>query len=171
MNAEAASLDGSSSNDREVRQVPDGVVLRVVAGYAAAFVAFGFLVDTPADIIRGLVAITTTRDTLLTDYFAVGGIGAGCVNAGLLTLAACLVYRLARAKVTGASVAALFLVLGFGLFGKNLLNVWFIVLGVVLYSRYQDASLSRRTSTQRSSAPPSRRSFPRSCSAPACRSR
>ena len=34
--------------------------------------------------------ILTTRDALLTDYFGVGGIGGGCVNAGLLTLAACL---------------------------------------------------------------------------------
>ena len=71
--------------------------------------------------------IVTTRDALLTDYFGVGGIGAGCVNAGLLTLCACLVYRVAHAKITGASVACLFLVLGFGLFGKNLLNVWSIV--------------------------------------------
>ena len=40
--------------------------------------------------------IVTTRDALLTDYFGIGGIGAGCVNAGLLTLCACLVYHLAQ---------------------------------------------------------------------------
>jgi hypothetical protein len=28
-------------------------------------------------------------------------------------------------------------VLGFGLFGKNLLNIWFIVLGVWAYSRFR----------------------------------
>lgn len=39
--------------------------------------------------------------------------------------------------MTGASVAALFLVLGFGLFGKNLLNVWPIVAGVALYARFR----------------------------------
>ena len=38
---------------------------------------------------------------------------------------------------SGASVAALFLVLGFGLFGKNLLNVWPIVAGVALYARFR----------------------------------
>jgi hypothetical protein len=37
----------------------------------------------------------------------------------------------------GAAVACLFLVLGFGLFGKNLLNIWFIVIGVVLYARFR----------------------------------
>ncbi len=117
--------------------VGDGAILLIVALYAGLFVAFGFVLDTPASIVNGLTAITMSRDTLLTDYFGVGGLGGGLVNAGLLTLAACLVYHLAGAKMTGASVAALFLVLGFGLFGKNLLNVWFIVIGVALYSRFK----------------------------------
>jgi hypothetical protein len=115
----------------------DGVTLRVVAAYAAAFVVFGLFVDGPAAVARGLAAILTTRDTLLTDYFGVGGIGAACVNAGLLTLCACLVYYRVGAKMTGAAVACLFLVLGFALFGKNLLNIWGIVLGVWLYSRFK----------------------------------
>lgn len=115
----------------------DRVLLLIIALYAGLFVAFGFVVDTPDKILHGLIAITTSRDTLLTDYFGVGGLGAGLVNAGLLTLIACLIYHLARAKMSGASVAALFLVLGFGLFGKNLLNVWFIVIGVALYSRFK----------------------------------
>jgi hypothetical protein len=115
----------------------DRVVLLVIAVYAGLFVALGFVFDTPDQIFDGLIAITTSRDTLLTDYFGVGGVGAALVNAGLLTLISCLIYDLARAKMTGASVAALFLVLGFGLFGKNLLNVWFIIIGVALYSRFK----------------------------------
>jgi hypothetical protein len=69
------------------------------------------------------------------------------VNAGLLTLCACLVYRIADAKITGASVACLFLVLGFGLFGKNLLNVWSIVLGVFLYARFKGEAFSAHLNT------------------------
>jgi len=125
----------AKETDREstaAKQVPDNVILLTVSLFGASFVAFGFLVDTPAGIVRGLVAITTSRDTLLTDYFGIGGIGAGCVNAGLLTLCACLVYHRSGAKMTGAAVACLFLVLGFALFGKNLLNVWFIGRGVLL---------------------------------------
>ena len=115
----------------------DRLILCVVAGYAAAFVVFGLAVDGPAAVARGLLEILTTRDTLLTDYFGVGGIGGACVNAGLLTLAACGVYRAARAKINGPAVAALFLVLGFGLFGKNLFNVWIVILGVWLYARFR----------------------------------
>ncbi|HSC28588.1 MAG TPA: DUF1576 domain-containing protein, partial [Vicinamibacterales bacterium] len=133
--------------DHPARPVSDRVVLVVVAAFAAAFVLFGFLVDTPAGIARGLAAITTSRDTLLTDYFGIGGIGAGCVNAGLLTLCACFVYYKAGAKMTGAAVACLFLVLGFALFGKNLLNVWFIVLGVLLYARFKGEPFATHINT------------------------
>src|SRR5512134_3258757 len=85
-------------------QVSDRAILLIVAAYAAVFVAFG-----PAAVARGLVAIITSRDTLLTDYFGIGGIGAACANAGLLTLCACLAYYRAGAKMTGAAVACLFL--------------------------------------------------------------
>jgi Protein of unknown function (DUF1576) len=126
-----------TSQLQQPRLASDNLILGIVAAYAATFVAFGFLVQPPADVLRGLGAILTTRDALLTDYFGVGGIGGGCVSAGLLTLAGVFVYWRAGAKVTGASVAALFLVLGFGLFGKNLLNVWPIVAGVALYARFR----------------------------------
>ena len=129
--------DNVADHEASPAQVSDTTILLIVAAYAAAFVAFGLLVDGPAAVARGLVAITTSRDTLLTDYFGIGGIGAGCVNAGLLTLCACLVYYRVGAKMTGAAVACLFLVLGFALFGKNLLNVWCIVIGVALYSRFK----------------------------------
>jgi hypothetical protein len=127
--------------------LPDHVILRAVCACAAAFVAFGFVVDGPERVLRGLLSIVTTRDALLTDYFGIGGIGAGCVNAGLLTLGACLVYRLANAKITGASVACLFLVLGFGLFGKNLLNIWSIVAGVFLYARFKKEPFANHVNT------------------------
>jgi len=133
--------------DKTIAPATDRQVLLVVAACAAAFAIFGFLVDTPPDVWRGLSAILISRDVLLTDYFGIGGIGAGCVSAGLVTLASCFVYHLSRAKVTGASVAALFLVLGFGLFGKNLLNIWGIVAGVWLYSRFRGQPFAANINT------------------------
>jgi len=137
----------AASETTSVVQASDGAILGTVAAVAAAFVVFGFLVDTPGGIARGLVAILTTRDTLLTDYFGVGGIGAGCVNAGLLTLVSCAIYRRAGARLTGSAVACLFLVLGFALFGKNLLNVWFIVAGVYLYARFAGEPFANHLNT------------------------
>ncbi len=130
-----------------VEPLPDRVILVIVGAFAAAFVLFGLFVDGPQRVLDGLYEIVTTRDALLTDYFGVGGIGAACVNAGLLTLCACLVYHRAHAKMTGAAVACLFLVLGFGLFGKNLFNVWSIVLGVFLYARFRGEPFSKHINT------------------------
>jgi hypothetical protein len=138
--AEIMTADG-------VVPVSDRVILRVVCAYAAAFVVFGFAVDGPGPVLRGLVAIVTTRDALLTDYFGIGGIGAAFVNAGMLTLCTCLVYRVAKAKITGAAVACLFLVLGFGLFGKNLVNIWSIILGVFLYARFRREPFATHVNT------------------------
>jgi hypothetical protein len=129
------------------RSASDGLILGVVAAYAAAFVVFGFCVQPAAAVLRGVGAIVTTRDALLTDSFGVGGIGGGCVNAGLLTLIAALVYWRAGAKMTGSSAACLFLVLGFGLFGKTLLNVWPIVGGVVAYARFRGEPVGAHLNT------------------------
>jgi hypothetical protein len=139
-NAESSSLS-------EPSHLPDGSVLGIVAAYAGAFVVFGFLIDGPGDVARGLIEIVTTRDALLTDYFGAGGRGAACVNAGLLTLAACAFYYKSAAKISGPAVACLFLVLGFGLFGKNLFNIWFIVFGVFLYCRFKGEAFATHINT------------------------
>jgi hypothetical protein len=141
------AIGASGPNRDPPVDVRDAVILRVVALYAAAFVVFGLLVDGPAAVARGLLAILTSRDALLTDYFGIGGIGGGCVNAGLLTLCACAVYRKAGARIDGPAVACLFLVLGFALFGKNLLNVWFIVIGVGLYSLFAGIPFAKNINT------------------------
>jgi len=135
------------ANNSPVETLPDRVILGTVGAFASAFILFGLVVDGPQQVLHGLLEIVTTRDALLTDYFGVGGIGAACVNAGLLTLCACFAYYRAHAKMTGAAVACLFLVLGFGLFGKNLLNVWSIVLGVYLYARFRGEPFSTHINT------------------------
>jgi hypothetical protein len=129
------------------RTTPERTILLIVGAYAALFVLFGLVLQPPAALLAGLADILTTRDALLTDYFGVGGIGGGCVNAGLLTLAAVFIYHWTGARITGASVAALFLVLGFGLFGKNLLNVWAIILGVYLYSKFRREPFASHVNT------------------------
>jgi len=131
----------------EPMQLSDRAILGIVAAYAAVFVVFGLVVDGPATVMRGLIEILSTRDALLTDYFGVGGKGAACVNAGLLTLVACGFYYRCAAKISGAAVACLFLVLGFGLFGKNILNIWFIVLGVFLYCRFKGETFATHINT------------------------
>ncbi len=100
-----------------------------------SFIIFGFLVDQPGNIIRGLYRIVVHPDVLITDYIALGGIGACFVNSGLLTLAVILMLYLLKMNLTGRSIIAIFLISGFALFGKNIINIWLIVFGTYLYSR------------------------------------
>lgn len=120
------------------------LILGIIASYALAFIVFGFLMSSPGEILNGLIEIITTRDALITDYIGVGGMGAAFVNAGLLTCLACALYLITQASISGVSIASLFLLLGFGLFGKNLLNVWPIIAGVWLYAKFRNESFAAR---------------------------
>jgi hypothetical protein len=128
-------------------ELSDGGLLLIVAAVAGAFVAFGLIASPLPEIASGLVRILLARDTLITDYIGVGGMGAAFVNAGLLTLVAAWIYRVSGAKIGGGAIACLMLVLGFGLFGKNLLNIWPIVGGVYLYALYKQEPFATHINT------------------------
>ena len=129
------------------RPVSNRQMLLLMAAFALAFVVAGLALDAPRDIAQGMQRILSSRDTLITDYMGQGGVGAALVQAGLLTLAALAVYWRSGAVIGGAAVACLWLVLGFGLFGKNLLNVWGIVAGVWLYARYKAEPFAKHINT------------------------
>jgi hypothetical protein len=102
--------------------------------------AVGLYSSPISEILTGLKLILFEPDYLISDYFHVGGRGASFINSGLLTLlfTAILVYY--KIHIRGISIAAVFTVAGFAFFGKNLLNVWFILGGVWLYAWHQKES-------------------------------
>ena len=99
-----------------------------------------FFFDSPAGILQGLIAIQRSPSILLTDYLAVAGIGAALANGSLVMLTALAVCRRVGLSLSGPVIAALFLMLGFSFFGKNLYNIWPIMLGVLIFSRFQRES-------------------------------
>lgn len=141
-------MTASNPAESEARpQLSDDGLLLVVAAVAAAFIVFGLIVSPLGEIGPGLVKILLARDTLITDYIGVGGMGAAFVNAGLLTLVTAGIYRLSDTRIGGGAIACMMLVLGFGLFGKNLLNIWPIVGGVYLYALYKQEPFSAHINT------------------------
>jgi hypothetical protein len=114
-----------------------------LAIYAFSFIIFGFLVDTPTEIMRGLYQIIKEPGLLITDYIAIGGIGATFINAGLLMLISIFILYKLKINISGVSIAAVFLMAGFALFGKNLFNVWLIIIGVFLYAKMQKDKFSK----------------------------
>lgn len=111
--------------------------------YGAMLILFGLMLDSPSELIRGLYKIIIDPDFLITDYFSVGGIGPTFVNSGLLTIAATYILFRLKIDINGASISTIWIISGFALFGKNIFNVWFIILGVYLYARYQGNGLKK----------------------------
>ncbi len=107
------------------------------------FLIFGLILEPPIEMLHGLLTIVTEPAYLITDYFALGGPAATFVNASLVTLLCILIMYLIGLNVDGTSIAALGLMMGFAMFGKNLLNVWPIFLGVAIYARYHRDPLSK----------------------------
>lgn len=107
------------------------------------FIVAGLFLQPLGEIGNGLLAIIREPDFLITDYFLIGGIGASFINAGLLCLLSIgMVYWLGM-EMDGHTITSAFLMFGFSLFGKNLVNIWLILLGVVLYAFYHKTSLTR----------------------------
>ena len=88
-------------------------------------------------LLPGLAAIHRSPDVLISDYFVIGGMGAAMLNAGLVTLASLLLTRRLGLTYSGLSVAAILIMGGFALFGKNLVNCLPILFGNWLFARYQ----------------------------------
>ncbi len=115
--------------------------------YSLLFVAFGFVIDTPKEIIQGLYRIIIEPDCLITDYVEIGGIGAAFINAGIIMLLTIAILYLLKVELSGNSIAAIYLMGGFALFGKNIFNIWLIILGVVIYAVIKKEKLAKHIHT------------------------
>ncbi|MCL2409735.1 MAG: DUF1576 domain-containing protein [Oscillospiraceae bacterium] len=102
-------------------------------------IAYGFVFATPREIVQGLWRIYTSPALLTHDYIhhEIGGLGAALVNSGMSGLFVLGAFKLAKLPQTGLPMGAFGLVMGFALLGKNPLNMFPIVLGAFLYSRYK----------------------------------
>ena len=105
------------------------------------FIILGFIVNTPKEIFQGLYKIILCQDVLLVDYFAIGGMGATLVNAGLTTLFCIIIMYINKVSITGPLIAAVITVLGFSFIGKNIVNVWPIFMGGYLYAKFKKIEL------------------------------
>lgn len=101
------------------------------------FIIFAFFLDSPSEIFHGLKSIILSSDILITDYMEVGGIGAALVNAALTSLLSLLLLITIGIKPNGSTIMSLWLMTGFSFLGKNIFNIWPIILGVYLFSIYQ----------------------------------
>ena len=106
-------------------------------GYALLLAGAGFLLSRPREILDGLIRIVMTEDALITDYVLIAGPGAALVNSALVTASAVAVLSLSKDVLNGMTLVVIGLMSGFSLFGKNFVNIWPILLGTWLYTKYR----------------------------------
>ena len=110
-------------------------ILYITLFYSLALILTGLLAGSPRESFAGLLAIVQSPAQLTIDFFKVGTVGGTFLNSGLVGLACTLLLWCSRAALSGTSLMAYFLTVGFSFFGINAVNIWPCFLGVWLFTR------------------------------------
>lgn len=111
--------------------------------FSLVLILIGLCVDGPAAVAQGLKRIVTSQDVLITDYMEIAGPGAALVNAGLVTLVSLFLLYVSADPFNGFTLVTVGLMAGFSLFGKNIANIWPVLLGTFLYARIKAEPFSK----------------------------
>jgi hypothetical protein len=117
-------------------------LLILLSLFLAALFITGIIAEGPSAAFRGFVQLQVHPGRLINDFFQAAGIGGTLVNAALTGAVALALIAAVKVQLSGPTYAAVFTIVGFGLFGKTPLNILPIILGVYL------ASLAARTKFQ-----------------------
>jgi len=109
------------------------------------FITMAFILNSPAEIFSGFISIITSRSILISDYMAIGGIGAALLNVAIVGICSLGLLIGSRIKPSGAIIMALWLTAGFAFFGKNIFNMIPLTVGVWLYAKYKKEPFSNYT--------------------------
>jgi hypothetical protein len=114
----------------------------MIMSICVLFVALAFALDTPMNVIRDLWRINTSRSVLVSDYIAMAGIGATLLNSAVSGLFFLILLIFNKCQPNGKIIAALFLTIGFALFGKNMVNTFPLCIGVWVYAKVHKAKFA-----------------------------
>ena len=118
----------------KIKSLNEACFLKLVfAFFCTVFFIGAFCMPDRANMLSGLWQIVSQPSKLTCNYFAVGGYAATFLNMALVGGACLLLFTVFGTAVNNVSTLAFILTLGFGSWGINILNIWFSVLGVVLY--------------------------------------
>jgi len=139
MDAAKTIVDGT----KEIKRFARNHHFIMLACLPVYFILVGLWIQPLNELLPGLWRIIKEPDFLITDYFLVGGVGAALINAGLLTLLSIYIIYKQGMEMDGHTITSSCLMFGFSLFGKNLVNIWTILLGVYIYARYHKMPFSK----------------------------
>ena len=114
------------------------------------FVTLFFLIATPIavvytkewDFFDNLARILTSPCELITDYFALGGLGSTFFNAAVCGIIANLMIYVCRAEPNATVLAGYMLVVAHCFYGLNFLNMWPPFFGVLIFCKVMKKRVS-----------------------------
>lgn len=74
-----------------------------------------------------------------------GQFGSAFFNSGLLLFVVLGIYKLTKTELQGVQIAAAMMIVGFSFYGKNILNIWWPILGVFLHTVLSKKPLASAT--------------------------
>ena len=128
---------------RQRRLLPLPYALMLI--FNLTFIAIAFSLDDPIEIYHGFIRIISSRSILITDYLAIGGVGAAFINVAVVGICSLTMLISSRIRPSGAIIMALWLTAGFAFFGKNVFNMIPLTIGVWLYAKYKKEPFSNYT--------------------------
>lgn len=121
-----------------------GKELKIFADISAILLLIAaFCFASPAEIVQGMKTIILSRDALITDYFKLAGYGAAFFNAAIVLIIDIVIVRLVKLPFTGITMAAFFINVCYGFWGKNPVNMMPVVAGTFLYAKIHKAPMGR----------------------------
>ena len=112
---------------------------------ALLLAVFAVILQPDISLFTGLWKIQMGHAGLITDAICTGGPGAALLNASVVLLLSTLLVRLQKMPFTGLSIACLYMMAGFALLGKNIINSLPILAGGFFYACYKGEPFSKYT--------------------------
>ncbi|SCY83067.1 DUF1576 domain-containing protein [Alkaliphilus peptidifermentans] len=123
--------------------INEDIKYKIMTAFAVFVLISSLVFNSPREIFDGLLSILVDPSILVSDYMAIGNIGAALFNSGALMIIAIVIAKKNRVDMNGTTMAAVLTVGGFALFGKNLYNVWPIIMGVYFYCKYKNEKFNK----------------------------
>lgn len=119
--------------DRETRKQR----YQVIYGLSMALLIFGVAASrfSLRTLGQGLTIILESSGILITDYIALAGVGPACFSAATVTLVTVALMDHYELPMDGTGIMTVGFMAGFSFFGKNLLNMWFMLMGTRFYCK------------------------------------
>ncbi len=119
---------------KKIKNLSEGAFLKLLFAFlSACFLIAAVCMPDRATMFSGLWNILSQPNKISANYFAMGGYAATFLNMGLVGLLSLLLFIVFKGTPNNVSTLAVILTIGFGSWGINILNMWFSILGVIVY--------------------------------------